>query len=123
MRLCGANRQARRWILYGLSLILGQWNRRFGAKRRNYEIKQYKLNLRAKRHSIRTEISWQRINFSTRNILNYAEVNIKNHKKSEGIFKNKIWPPQSPDLNQIEHLWEELGRNIRNRRISSQEEV
>lgn len=32
-------------------------------------------------------------------------------------------PAQSPDLNVIEHLWEELGRRLQNRRFSSLREL
>jgi len=41
----------------------------------------------------------------------------------EYFVKNKIklleWPPQSPDLNPIEHLWEHLDRKIRTSPITS----
>lgn len=32
-------------------------------------------------------------------------------------------PPQSPDLNPIEHLWSELGRRIKTRHITSKQEL
>lgn len=45
------------------------------------------------------------------------------HKETEGVLKNMVWPPQSPDLNPIELLWEELDRNVRIRCPSSQEDM
>jgi len=32
------------------------------------------------------------------------------------------WIPQSPDLNPIEHLWEELERRLRNREVPTSKE-
>jgi transposase len=43
------------------------------------------------------------------------------NKEMEGVSKNMVWPPQSPDLNPIELLWEELDSNVRSRCPSSQE--
>jgi hypothetical protein len=46
----------------------------------------------------------------------------KNYVKSlevRKILKNMEWPPQSPDCNPIELLWDELDRRIRKREITS----
>lgn len=40
-------------------------------------------------------------------------------KQSEGILKVMEWPPQSPDVNPIELLWDELDRQIRQMHITS----
>jgi DDE superfamily endonuclease len=46
---------------------------------------------------------------------------------SEYFTKNKIkllpWPPQSPDLNPIEHLWDQIEREIRKFNISSKNDL
>ncbi|KAG8537615.1 hypothetical protein GDO81_024212 [Engystomops pustulosus] len=39
-----------------------------------------------------------------------------------GILSVMEWPVQSPDLNPIELLWEQLDRMVRNKCPSSQEE-
>lgn len=41
----------------------------------------------------------------------------------EGVLKTMAWAPQSAARNPIKFLWEELGRNVRNRCPSSQEDL
>lgn len=44
-------------------------------------------------------------------------------KEKDGTLKIMIWPPQSPDLNPVELLWEEIDRHIRKRCLTSQENL
>lgn len=39
------------------------------------------------------------------------------------VKKQLYSPPQSPDLNVIEHLWDELKRRVRKRRPSNKEQL
>lgn len=44
-------------------------------------------------------------------------------KENEGLLKNMDWPAQSPDLNPIELLWEELDRKLRDVAPTSQKHL
>ena len=50
----------------------------------------------------------------------------KNYIKEQednGVLKNMTWPAQSPDLNPIELLWEELDRKVRQKCPTSKEHL
>ena len=40
-------------------------------------------------------------------------------KESDGVLHQMIWPPQSPDLNQIEMFWDELDRRVKEKQPTS----
>lgn len=46
--------------------------------------------------------------------------NYLQEKEREGVLINMVWPPQSPDINPIELLWDELDRNVRQHCPTSQ---
>lgn len=51
----------------------------------------------------------------------------KSKSTMEYFLKNKInvldWPPQSPDLNPIEHLWDHVEKEIRKHQITSKQDL
>ena len=40
-------------------------------------------------------------------------------KESDGVLHQMPWPPQSPDLNPIEMVWDELNRRVKEKQPTS----
>ena len=40
-------------------------------------------------------------------------------KESDGVLHQITWPPQSPDLNPIEMVWDELDRRVKEKQPTS----
>ena len=40
-------------------------------------------------------------------------------KESDGVLRQMTWPPQSPDLNPIEMVWDELDSRVKEKQPSS----
>ena len=40
-------------------------------------------------------------------------------KDSDGVLHQMTWPPQSPDLNPIEMVWDELDRRVKEKQPTS----
>ena len=40
-------------------------------------------------------------------------------KKSDGVLHQMTWPPQSPNLNPIEMVWDELDRRVKEKQPTS----
>lgn len=49
---------------------------------------------------------------------NYLE-----NKQNAKVLRNMVWPPQSPDCNPIELLWDQLDRQVRETQITSQDHM
>ena len=41
-------------------------------------------------------------------------------KESDGVLHQMTWPPQSPDLNPFEMVWDELERRVKEKQLSAQ---
>ena len=44
-------------------------------------------------------------------------------KESDGVLHQMTWPPQSPDLNTIEMVWEELDGRVKERQPTSAQDM
>ena len=44
-------------------------------------------------------------------------------KESDGVLHQMTWPPQTPDLNQIEMVWDELNRRVKEKQSTSAEHM
>ena len=42
------------------------------------------------------------------------------NKKSDGVLHKMTWPPQSPDLNPIDMVWDELDRRVKEKQPRAQ---
>ena len=40
-------------------------------------------------------------------------------KESDGVLHQMTWPPQSPDLNPIEMIWDELDHRVKEKQLTS----
>ena len=40
-------------------------------------------------------------------------------KESDGVLRQMTWPPQSPDLNQIEMVWDESDFRVKEKQPTS----
>jgi hypothetical protein len=40
-------------------------------------------------------------------------------KESDGVLHQMIWPPQSPNLNPIEMIWDELDCRVKKKQLTS----
>ena len=45
------------------------------------------------------------------------------NKESYGVLHQMTWPPQSPDLNPIEMVWDELDRRVKEKQPTSAEHM
>lgn len=50
-------------------------------------------------------------------------MNYLRSKEEEGVLEIMDWPPQSPDINPIELLWEELDRQVKNMRATNEQQL
>jgi transposase len=44
-------------------------------------------------------------------------------KENDGVLHQMTWPPQSPDLNQIEMVWDEVDRRVKEKQPTSAQQM
>lgn len=54
---------------------------------------------------------------------NCTETTLSTSKEKQKELKYMNWPPQSPDLNPMELLWDELDKNVRKMRPMNQNQL
>ena len=64
-------------------------------------------------HPIQFAFSWTIIYFSTGQWHQTHLQAVLTEKESDGVLRQMTWPPQSPDLNPIETVWDEMDLRVK----------